>query len=135
MKRIEPEKFGDLGIQISGDEMKNGEKRFRLSSDKSSYIRTEAGDRSVWQNSHYHSTQTEYFLVEKEEVVLATIEKKKVVFRKYSEGDFFAVEPMMPHNLKIGKNGLLHTVKCGGVPDWNECPELDAYLKGEDCNE
>lgn len=122
------DKYERYGKEISGYKMENGEYRFRLSSDQSAYIRTES-TKAVWQNSHFHSEQTEYFLVEKGEVLFATMENGDIEIRVYSTGDFFFVSPMIPHNMCLSEGGITHTIKFGGMPDWNAFPRLDEYLK------
>ena len=131
MTNINPE---DYGITISGNRMDNGELRFRLTSDSSSYIRTESTEACEWQNSHYHTRQTEYYLIERGDVEFAIMEGENVVIRRCLPGDFFSVAPMMPHNMKLGEGCVVHTVKCGGAPDWIGVPEMDEelrYLKTE----
>lgn len=123
--------FSEYGIQISGDEMENGELRFRLSSASSSYIRTESIGSTGWQRSHYHSEQTEFFLIEKGEAEVATVENGKVVILRYGGGDTFHVDPRVPHNMRLSENGITHTVKYGGSPDWIAYPQLDDYLRTE----
>lgn len=128
-KELEIKDFVQYGILISGNVMENGEMRFRLSSANSAYIRTETKDKTGWQNSHYHSEQTECFLIEKGEAVLAVIENGQVIIQRFHSGDFFCVDPMVPHNMKLSKNGVVHAVKYGGQPDWRACPELDEHLR------
>ena len=119
------------GIQISSDKMENGEIRVRLTADRSSYVRTETKDRAGWQNSHYHSEQTEFYLIERGEILFASIDNGEPVVKKYCSGDKFSVDPMVPHNIKMCQNGLIHTIKYGGASDWQGYPELDLYLKKE----
>ena len=128
-QKVKPEDFIAYGIQTSGVKMDNGETRFRLTSAQSSYIRTETKDQTGWQNSHYHSEQTEVFLVEKGEVLCAAIVDEKIVLKMYYSGECFSVGPMIPHNLRLSKNSLMHTVKYGGKPDWIAYPQLDQYLR------
>lgn len=130
-QRFYLEDLSKYGIQISGDRMDNGETRIRMTSDSSSYIRTETKDQDGWQNSHYHSEQMEFYLVERGEILFAVIENGKVVIKKYHDGDIFGVNPMVPHSIKMGANGLVHTIKYGGKPDWKESPELDLFLRME----
>lgn len=130
-ERFYSEDLSEYGVLISGDKMDNGETRIRVTSGRSSYIRTETKDQTGWQNSHYHSEQRELYLVETGEALFAAVYNEKVVIRKYCSGDVFVVEPMIPHNVKISADGLTHTVKYGGRPDWNAYPGLDAFLKKE----
>ena len=114
--------------EVSGYVMDNGEYRFRLSSSSSAYIRTESKGGS-WQKSHFHTEQTEHFIVEKGTVMFATIYEGKVEVKQYVEGDYFFVSPLIPHNMCLSESGITHTVKFGGKADWNSYPELDKYLK------
>ena len=128
MRELFKQEYKLYGKEVSGYVMDNDEYRFRLSSPESAYIRTESNGGS-WQKSHYHSEQTEYFLVEKGVVHFATMNDEKMVIHKYGDGDFFFVSPMIPHNMCLSKDAITHTVKFGGKPDWNSYPELDEYLK------
>ena len=52
--------------------MDNGEKRFRqiCIKDKTAYIRAEGGKVGYWQNSHYHKTIREIYIVQKGSILL-----------------------------------------------------------------
>lgn len=121
--------YKEYGKEVSGYEMENGEHRFRLSSTSSAYIRTESNGKA-WQRSHFHTEQTEFFLVEKGEVLFVMLKDGEITIQSYGEGDFFAVQPMIPHNMCLSEGGITHTVKMGGKPDWNGCQELDELIKG-----
>lgn len=123
------EEFRKHEIEISGNEMENGEFRFRLSSKESSYIRTEAFHASSWQKSHYHREQSECFLIEKGKAITVTIESGKVMIHTYRVGDFFIIGPMIAHNVFLEKGSISHTIKWGGRSDWNAFPDLDEYIK------
>jgi len=129
MRNIDLEEFKMFGIHISGNEMNNGELRFRMTGSESSYIRVESRNAFGWQNSHYHKEQSEWFLVEKGEVFAATLINGKVEIKKYSAGSIFIIHPMVPHNLNFMKGSISHTIKYGGIQDWNASYELDNYLK------
>lgn len=65
-KQISEEEAHLLGIDTLHQEMDNGERRFRLvSSDGSSYIRTEASNNGGCQKSHYHKSLREFYVVQK----------------------------------------------------------------------
>ncbi len=131
IKTLFKEYFDQYGKEVSGYVMENGETRFRFSTEDSAYIRTESGG-LAWQKSHYHSEQTEHFIVEKGNVSFATLRDGITEIHKYSAGETFSVRPMVSHNLQISPGGIVHTVKCGGKMDWYACSELDEYLKNGD---
>ena len=73
-KYISAEEARSLGIEAVHQEMENGERRFRLvSSDGSSYIRTEASKEGGWQNSHFHEQLTEIYIVQSGWLVYAEL--------------------------------------------------------------
>ena len=127
IKELFKQEFEQYGKEFSGYIMENGEYRFRLSSDKSAYIRTESKGYN-WQKSHYHTEQTEHFIIEKGVAAFATMRNGQVEIHNYGAGTHFLVEPMIPHNLMLSEEGIAHTVKLGGKPDWVMCKELDEYL-------
>lgn len=128
IKELFRNSYKQYGKEVSAYVMDNGEYRFRLSSDDSSYIRTEA-EGEFWQKSHFHTLQTEYYVVEKGNVLCAIVENAQVVIKKYKEGESFFVLNMVPHNIRISKGGIVHTVKFGGKTDWISFPKLDEFLK------
>lgn len=123
------EEFQKHGIEISGNEMENGEFRFRLSSKESSYIRVEEFHASSWQKSHFHREQSECFLIEKGMAIVATVENEEVFIHTYRSGGFLLIGPMIAHNVFFTKGSISHTIKWGGQSDWNAFPELDEYIK------
>lgn len=135
MRDFDFSEYSTYGIEINGSEMDNGELRFRMSSPDSSYIRTETTKDGGWQNSHYHSEQREVFYIEKGSVLFATMENAEVKIKSYTAGDFFCIEPMIAHNMRMNPDTITHTIKCGGAPDWNAAPELDCYLRMEECDD
>ena len=54
-----------FGVSTVHQKMENGEVRFRLI-DKHGlgYVRTHAGERGSWQNSHFHLTHAETYIVQ-----------------------------------------------------------------------
>ena len=136
MKDIKNEELPMYGIEIKCNEMDNGEKRFRLvGSDGSSYIRTEANSNGGWQNSHFHTTLKEMYLVQKGEIVFVELKNDKPCVTKYSEGEFVITQPMIPHNVYMFPNAITHTIKFGtGNADWIECKELDEIINTIDLN-
>ena len=113
-----------LGIDTFHQEMDNGERRFRLvSSDGSSYIRTEASNHGGWQRSHYHKSLTELYVVQKGWLVYAEYASDdQVVLKNLEQG-----ESILHHNLYMSAYCVTHVIKYGGEieNDWYPSPELD----------
>ncbi len=113
--------------------MDNGEKRFRqiCIKDKTAYIRAEGGKVGYWQNSHYHKTIREIYIVQKGSILLAQYLNGKVKINKIEQDGIFNVRPNVPHNVYMYPNTVLHTVKYGEVEeyDWQEFKRLDNLLK------
>ena len=132
MKDIEIKDLINYGINIKCNIMDNDEKRFRLiGSDNSTYIRTEASRTGGWQNSHYHKTIKEFYLVQKGAIILVELKNNEVFTKKLLEGDSFITEPNIPHNVFMFPNTITHTIKFGDCtnPDWNEYKKLDEIVK------
>lgn len=113
--------------------MDNGEKRFRqiCSKDKTAYIRAEGGTKGYWQNSHFHNSISEVYIVQKGSILLAQYINSNVNIKKIEENEIFNVKPNVPHNVYMYPNTVLHTVKYGEVKeyDWQEFKKLDDILK------
>lgn len=132
MKEINHNQLSEYGINTQHHIMDNGEKRFRLiGSDGSSYIRTESSINSGWQNSHYHTTIKELYLVQKGTIIFVEFINGKINVRKYVEGEFCISKPMVPHNVYMFADTITHTVKFGDCSksDWNEYKKLDEMIK------
>lgn len=135
MKEILDAELAQYGIRTQHNVMDNGERRFRLAgADGSCYIRTESSGDSGWQNSHYHTKLSEICIVQEGWVVYAELTDGKVCAQKYTAGEHFVINPMIPHNSYMAPNSILHTVKFGDCSnaDWLASPELDALVKGTD---
>ena len=79
MKELSTKEALESGISTYHNEMENGEKRFRLSTQSgSSYILTLSPPESAWQNSHYHEKKKEFYVVEKGWVLMVTLENVEV---------------------------------------------------------
>ncbi|MBS4194199.1 hypothetical protein [Lederbergia citri] len=64
-KKISLEEARLSGIDLNFEIMNNGEERYRLvSSDGSSYCRTVGSRIGAWQNSHYHKSVSEFYVVQ-----------------------------------------------------------------------
>ena len=132
MQEINNNQLNEYGITAKHHIMDNGEKRFRLiGEDGSAYIRTEASLDSGWQNSHYHTTIKELYLVQKGTIIFVEFINNKVNLKKYVEGEFCISQPNVPHNVYMFPNTITHTIKFGDCSksDWNECKELDKMVK------
>lgn len=119
--------------------MENGEKRFRqiCLKDKTAYIRAEGGNVGYWQNSHYHKSIIEVYIVQKGMILLAQYIEGNTKINRVEKGKIFNVEPNVPHNVYMYPNTVLHTVKYGEVEeyDWQEFKELDNILKNKTMEE
>lgn len=119
--------------------MENGEKRFRqiCLKDKTAYIRAEGGNVGYWQNSHYHKSIREVYIVQKGMILLAQYIEGNTKINRVEKGKIFNVEPNVPHNVYMYPNTVLHTVKYGEVEeyDWQEFEELDNILKNKTMEE
>jgi len=131
----------DTPVQISSDEAKksygitcphermpNGELRFRLvSTDGSAYIRTASTLGSGWQRSHFHKQVFETYIVQSGWMALASLRNGEVVLERFVAGQITTTERLVPHNVYLPANAVIHTVKHGNTAekDWWPCPELD----------
>ncbi|WP_313641879.1 hypothetical protein [Paenibacillus sp.] len=133
-KSISEEQARELGIEVVHQLMDNGERRFRLvSSDGSSYIRTEASSEGSWQNSHFHKELTEFYLVQSGWLVYAELSSDdELIIRYMKQGDSILVLPLIHHNLYMSPYTVTHVIKYGNngeQPDWFSSPELDKQTK------
>lgn len=122
----------DFGISTRHEKMPNGELRFRLlSSDGSSYIRTESGDMVEWQNSHYHRQVKEMYIVQKGWMAFAEYIDNKLCLKLYYPGDFVISQPNIKHNVYLSPNSVIHTIKFGDTSssDWNAASDFDEITK------
>ncbi|WP_169091749.1 hypothetical protein [Paenibacillus sp. PL91] len=128
-KQISEEEAHLLGIDTLHQEMDNGERRFRLvSSDGSSYIRTEASNNGGWQKSHYHKSLREFYVVQKGWLVYTEyVSDNKLVLKHLEQGESILVKPFVHHNLYMSAYTVTHVIKYGGEieNDWYPSPELD----------
>ena len=119
--------------------MDNGEKRFRqiCSKDKTAYIRSEGGSKGYWQNSHFHKTIREVYIVQKGSILLVQYIDNRLYVKKIVENEIYNVKPNVPHNVYMYPNTVVHTVKYGEVEeyDWQEFKKLDDMVKGKEPEE
>ena len=111
------------GITCPHRRMPNGELRFKLAShDGTAYIRTEATSHSGWQKSHYHEKVRETYIVQRGWMALALWKNGVPVIEKYNENEIVTTEQMIPHNVYLPADAVIHTVKHGDttVKDWHK---------------
>jgi hypothetical protein len=120
------------GIETRHQQMDNGEWRFRLlAGDGSAYIRTVAGPVGAWQNSHFHKTVLETYIVQRGWVALVEFVNGSLGWHVLRPGSVFTTSINVPHNVYMPGGAILHTVKHGSgeVDDWHAHAELDALTK------
>ncbi|WP_368659613.1 hypothetical protein AB3Z07_27985 (plasmid) [Metabacillus halosaccharovorans] len=133
-KKISIEEARAAGVDVNFELMNNGEKRYRLiSPDGSSYCRTVGSKQGAWQNSHYHKSVSEFYVVQSGWIVYAQNSLNgELDLRLLSEGESVIVKPLVHHNIFMSSNSVTHTIKYGGgysEPDWFPSIELDKYTK------
>jgi mannose-6-phosphate isomerase-like protein (cupin superfamily) len=89
MQKISEEEARLYGIETKYDLMDNGERKFRLncSTDGSSYCRTVASETGAWQNSHFHKSVSEYYVVQSGGIVYAEKNGGEFKLRLLMEGE------------------------------------------------
>ncbi|WP_087023132.1 cupin domain-containing protein [Thaumasiovibrio subtropicus] len=123
------------GIESHFEQMENGEKRFRLVADnRSAYVMTCSSDKGAWQNSHFHHTLREIYIVQTGWIAVAIREQHRMTMRTYGEGEVITIEPGVIHNVYLSANVLIHTIKYGqgSMKDWVADAKLDSLSKGLD---
>lgn len=133
MENISTDLAGELGISTSHSRMDNGELRYRLvAKDGSSYIRTEASADGGWQNSHYHKSLHETYIVQDKWLAFAELDGHDVRLWIMRAGDIYTTRIGVSHNVYLPPHAVLHTVKHGGTGDggdWFSDPALDSMTK------
>ena len=122
----------DYGITSHHEAMENGELRFRLrSADGSAYIRTVAGTDGAWQNSHFHKSVKETYIVQKGWMAFASQIDGKLSIAIVQTGEEFTTEPFVTHNVYLPAGAVIHTVKHGATNenDWFSDIEFDKATK------
>ncbi len=134
---LTPEEAARLGVSTLHERMDNGEYRFRLRhTDGSSYIRTQAGETSGWQNSHLHRMTFELNVVQEGVMLLVEDLCGTPEIRVLRAGDSFLSRPNVPHNSYLMPGTVAHTVKMSCPPegDWVACSALDPVCRALDIN-
>lgn len=133
MENITTDRASELGISTSHSKMDNGELRYRLvAKDGSSYIRTEASTEGGWQNSHYHKTLLETYIVQDKWLAFAELDGSDVRLWIMRAGDIYTTRVGVSHNVYLPPHAVLHTVKHGGTgedSDWFSDPALDELTR------
>lgn len=133
MENISADRAGELGISTSHTKMDNGELRYRLvAKDGSSYIRTEASADGGWQNSHYHKSLLETYIVQDKWLAFAELDDGDARLWIMRAGDIYTTRVGVSHNVYLPAHAVLHTVKHGGTgecTDWFGDPALDELTK------
>lgn len=113
--------------------MESGETRFRLlSKNNYGYIMTETKNSSGFQESHYHKTTNEMYIVQQGKVKIYYKDKNEEIKELIlNENDTFLVRPFISHNIYMYDNTIIHTVKFGKCEDndWYPDTQMDKLLK------
>lgn len=132
MRQLNDEDAGALGVITDHEQMDNGEYRFRLkASDGSAYIRTVAGERGIWQNSHFHKVVRETYIVQSGWMAFAERKVYEVTIQVYQPNQLITTEPRVSHNIYLPAGAVIHVVKHGvaSESDWYADFELDRITK------
>ncbi|HSR89480.1 MAG TPA: hypothetical protein VLK22_03770 [Candidatus Udaeobacter sp.] len=137
-RKLSPEEVAFLGMSTNHEQMPNAEYRLRLMcADGSGYIRTVAGPKGEWQNSHYHTGVREFIAVQTGWIAIAEFRDGQLVIRVLSAGAFIVSEPNVHHNVYMSARTVTHCVKFGdtaaekasGKADWHASHEVDRLTK------
>lgn len=122
-----------FGVNARHERMNNGELRFRLmAADGTGYIRTVASESGGWQNSHYHNSVLETYIVQHGWVAFVELQGGDLTWRLLRPGDVHTTTTRVAHNLYLPGNGVIHTVKHGNNTqnlDWHASHDLDLRTK------
>ncbi len=122
----------EYGVTCHHEVMGNGELRFRLKSeDGSAYVRTESGIDGAWQNSHFHKSVKETYIVQKGWMAFATYVNGELSLVIAQPGDELTTEPFVIHNTYLPAGAVIHTVKHGPTQenDWFGDTNFDKATK------
>ena len=133
MDEISADLAQEYGVSTSHSRMDNGELRYRITSaDGSAYVRVEATADSGWQNSHYHNTVLETYIIQKGWAAFAEIDDGKFQYKIMQPGDVHTTRPGISHNVYLPAYAVIHVVKHGETAeqnDWHSDELLDIKTK------
>lgn len=126
-----------FGLESKHSVMPNGELRFRLvRKTGAGYVLTLSTE-GGWQNGHSHANAMEIYVLERGRALLATADNSdRLLISALKLTVPKIVLPGTPHNLFLGPDAVLHTLKISvegfeeGDPDWIPDPRLDEPTKG-----
>lgn len=126
-----------LGVTFPSVRMNNGEYRFRCS-DKNGYgyalTKMPTSSSGGWQNSHYHKSVIETYVVQSGWIGFATLTQSNNTMELaiYRTGEVVTTKINQAHNVFLSTGSIIHTVKhgdCSTPNDWFTSPELDSLSK------
>ena len=133
MEEISVKQAAELGITTQHGKMDNGESRYRLvAKDGSSYLRIEAALLGGWQNSHYHKSLAETYILQEGWAAYAESRGSDLRMWIMRPGDLLTASPGVPHNVYLSGQAVVHVVKHGGdgePADWCADPALDELTR------
>jgi mannose-6-phosphate isomerase-like protein (cupin superfamily) len=104
---VGPEEARTKGVSTGHSEMPNGELRFRLKHvDGTAYSRTEASASGGWQNSHYHRTVRETYIVQRGRMAFAELVDGDLKVRIFGPNEICTTEPNVSHNVYLFRNSV-----------------------------
>jgi hypothetical protein len=131
-RKLTADEVAAFGIRTDHHEqMDNGEYRFRLicDSDRTTYVRTVAGPIGAWQNSHFHKSTSETYIVQSGWMAYAWRNTNNVLeCRVLDVGGIVTTATHVVHNVYLPCGAVIHTVKHGNAPDadWHEAKDFSA---------
>lgn len=123
-----------LGVTFPSVKMDNGEYRFRCSDNEGyGYALTKMPDNdSGWQNSHYHKSVIETYIVQRGWIGYASLNDNTMRITLLHPGQTITTKIGQAHSIFMSPGTIIHTVKhgdCSVAGDWFASPELDAQCK------
>jgi len=133
MEDISTELAMEFGVNAHHSRMDNGELRYRLESkDGSAYVRVEASEAGGWQNSHYHKSVLETYIIQDKWAAFAELQGDDVLWRIMRPGDVYTTRREVSHNVYLPALAVIHVVKHGSsteLSDWFSDTALDMKTK------
>jgi len=132
------EKSDKYNVTAEFEDMPNGETRFRLiwKNDGTAYIKTKTKeDTEGWQNAHYHRGLSETYEVQEGSIIFVEFRNQEITYRKYNSGETFTTEKMIPHNVYMMKDSVIHTIKHGLSVPHPDKNGADWWDDGDGCEQ